>query len=191
MIDSVTISQAIAEHGMAVLAPLAVIEGPIVTVIAAYLASISLLDPYQVFVCVVLADLAGDSLYYAAGRLALQRLPQGLRARLGATPERIAALMQTFDDQGVRVVVIGKLTHAAGFAVLLAAGAARMAFIPFLLANLVATLPKSLALMVLGYVFGSAHVLIARWLSAGSAVILGVLVMTALGYVLYRRRLAA
>lgn len=188
MIETATISDVISTYGITILAPLAVVEGPIVTIVAAYLASLALLNPYQVFACVVLADLIGDSLLYVAGRVALQKLPTTLRQRLGATPERIDSLVGAFDQQGARMIVIGKLTHAAGFAVLMAAGAARMAFGPFLLANLAATLPKSLVLMAIGYAFGSAHVLIAQWISFGSAILFGVLALIAIAYLIYHKR---
>ena len=49
-------------YGIAILAPLAIIEGPIVTVIAAWLASLGLLNLWEVLICVILADLVGDSL---------------------------------------------------------------------------------------------------------------------------------
>ena len=50
--------------------------------------------------------------------------------------------------------VDGKLTHAVGFAVLLAAGAARIRISVFVFYNLLGTLPKSCLLVVIGYFFG-------------------------------------
>jgi membrane-associated protein len=114
-------------------------------------------------------------------------LPLPVRMRFGVSRRRMAVLMRTYRDNGVRVLVVGKLTHAAGFAVLVAAGAARMPFGTFVLANLLATIPKSLALVALGYLFGSAHALIAGWFSWGTVVILGIMLII-LAVVLYRRR---
>jgi membrane protein DedA with SNARE-associated domain len=48
--------------GLLLLFPLAVVEGPIVTVIAAYLASLGYLNIFAVFAVVVAADLVGDSI---------------------------------------------------------------------------------------------------------------------------------
>ena len=65
------ITSLISNHGLAILAPLSIIEGPIVTVIAAYLARQGLLVLWQVAICVIIGDLLGDLLYYSVGRGAL------------------------------------------------------------------------------------------------------------------------
>ncbi len=187
MTASAEIASIISSHGIAILAPLSIVEGPIVTVVAAYLASLHLLRLVDVIICVIIGDLVGDCILYWVGRGMLDWLPLSLRVRFGVSRRRMAVLMRTYRDNGVRVVVVGKLTHAAGFAVLIAAGAARMPFMTFVLANFLATIPKSLALVAVGYLFGSAHALIAEWFSVGSVVILaGLLVSVAV--LVYRKR---
>lgn len=189
MISGATIVSLISTYGIAVLAAIATIEGPIVTVIAAYLASQGLLVLWQVVVVVIAADLAGDCLHYAAGRGMLGWLPPRLRQRLGITEDRLDQLAHAFDRKGMRVLVIAKLTHVAGFAALLGAGAARMRFLPFFVANLLAAIPKSLFFVAIGYLFGGAHETIGRWLSIGSAVAL--LLLGAATVIYLRRRDAA
>ena len=177
MVAAADVLNLLSNHGIAILFPLAVVEGPIATVIAAWLASIGLLDLRQVLVCVIAADLVGDSFLYLVGRLGLDRLPYRWRVRLGLTNRRLKALTQAFHTKATRILVIGKLTHAAGFAVLIAAGAVRMRFLPFLAANFAATVPKSLALAALGYLAGSAYGRIADWIYWGSALVLGILIL--------------
>ena len=190
MTASAEIATIITNHGISILAPLAILEGPIVTVVAAYLASLHLLRLVDVIICVIIGDVIGDCILYFVGRGMLDWLPLSLRMRFGVSRRRMAVLMRTFRDNGVRVLVVGKLTHAAGFAVLIAAGAARMPFGTFVLANFLATIPKSLALVALGYVFGSAHGLIAQWFSLGSVVILaGVALIIAV--IIWRKRKSA
>src|SRR5258708_12893626 len=50
-----------------VLFPISIVEGPIVTVLGGFLASMGQLSVLWVFVVVVLGDLVGDSLYYFLG----------------------------------------------------------------------------------------------------------------------------
>jgi membrane protein DedA with SNARE-associated domain len=185
--DGAQIAAIIEAHGIAILAPLAVIEGPIVTVIAAYLSSLGLLDVIQVYLCVVIADVVGDCILYGLGRAGSGAVPPRLGLRLGLNRRRMAGLIRAYRDNGVRLLILGKLTHAAGFAVLVAAGAARMNILTFIAANLVGTIPKSLALVTLGYLFGSAHAVIAAWFSTGSAVLLALIVAAAGGWWLWRR----
>lgn len=189
MTESGDIVSVIATHGLWVLAPLSVMEGPIVTVIGGWLASLKLMNPVAVFVCVVIGDVVGDSLLYATGRgVRLDRLP--LIGRYLRIPRAtLVPLVRGFRDRGVRLLVLGKLTHAAGFAVLIAAGAARMNFALFALVNVLASIPKSLALMALGYGIGAAHAKVAQWLSWGSALVL-ILVVIGGAIWLWRRRAA-
>lgn len=167
-------------HGLAVLALLAVIEGPIVTVIAASLAAQGLLNGKEVIICVVLADLVGDSLLYGIGRGLLGKLSPRWRKRLGLSTEHIATLVSAFAGSGTQLLIAGKWTHAAGFAVLVAAGAAHMKYIRFVLVNLLATIPKSLLLFIVGYFFGTALIEPAGWLSSGALALGGIFALIVL-----------
>ncbi len=180
MTDHTQIIALIQSHGLTMLTALAVIEGPIVTVIAAWLASMSLLRVQDVFICVLLADLVGDTALYLAGRFAPSMLSASWARRLGLTRRRVARVVRSFRERGWRILVFGKLTHAAGFAVLVAAGAARMPFAEFLLVNLAATIPKVLVFMGIGYVLGSASSAVGEWLFVFSAAVIGIIAVVIL-----------
>jgi len=167
----------IAKHGLAVVAPVAILEGPIVTVIAAWLASQGLFDIWSVAIVVILADLVGDFALYGLGRGGLHRLPEPWRARLGLKRERLDALAAHFDEKGGRTLLLGKITHSAGAAVLVAAGLARMPALRFGWINLAATVPKSLLFVTIGYGFGAAYARIDNWISRASLILLGLIVL--------------
>ena len=172
-----TVTALIAKNGLAIVAPIAVLEGPIVTVIAAWLASRGLVDVWSVAIVVILADLFGDVLFYALGRWGLHRLPLRWRYRMGLSRGRLAQVAGHFKDRGGRTLVFGKLTHSAGAAVLVAAGLARMPMLKFFWVNLLATIPKSLFFVVIGYAFGAAYSQIDDWIARASLLLLGLLVM--------------
>jgi membrane protein DedA with SNARE-associated domain len=150
-----TLETLVRAHGLWLMFPLAVVEGPIITVIGGALARAGVLPVAGIYLVAVIGDLAGDAVMYGLGRLA-PWLPPRLRARLGLRPDRLDRLAAHFRVRGGITLVIGKLTHSAGFAVLVAAGAARMPFGRFLAINLAATLPKAAALLLLGYALGAA-----------------------------------
>ncbi|HHC30192.1 MAG TPA: DedA family protein [Rhodobacterales bacterium] len=149
--------QLMQSHGLWLLAPIAIIEGPIITVIAGYLAHLGAFSLGAAYVIVVLADLVGDALFYLFGRNGLGWLSPRWRNRLGLTEDRLAGLAEHFDAKGGRTLILGKLTHTLGALALIAAGMAHMRFVPFLWYNLVATLPKSLFFLALGYGLGAAY----------------------------------
>lgn len=175
MTDPTQILTLVSSHGLIVLTVLAILEGPIITVIAAWLASTGVLSLPGVFVCVVLGDLIGDTALYLAGRFAPGFLPPRWTRRMGLHPRRVAPLLRNFRDNGPRLLAIGKLTHAAGFAVLIAAGVARVPFGRFLAVNLMATVPKSMVFIALGYLAGSAFAAIGQWLFVASVVVIAVI----------------
>jgi membrane protein DedA with SNARE-associated domain len=149
----------LAVYGYAALLPLTAIEGPAVTVFAGFLAAQGLFDLAGVYAVAVLGDLIGDVMYYAVGRWASGRWmvqPKANRhgrwaARLH---QRVSVLAPRIRTRAGAMLLFGKLTHSAGFAVLLAAGAARVDLRRFLAFNLLGTLPKVLVLVLLGYWFG-------------------------------------
>jgi membrane protein DedA with SNARE-associated domain len=174
-------------HGLWLLFPLATIEGPIVTVLAAYLARLGHMNLVSIYVVVVVADLFGDLFYYWAGWFLHGSIPVRWRRRLGYDEARQKALEDHFRHSGGRTIVIGKLTHAAGIFVLFAAGSARMPFWRFMLYNTIGTLPKALFFLMLGYTLGAAYTAIDSWIFRGSIIILAVMLVGGILWFLHRR----
>lgn len=144
----------ISHYGYLAVFLLSLVEGPVVTIFAAFLVSQGVLDLKAVYATVVLGDLIGDLIYYAVGRWFIGRLPWRMGIRGRELRRRIDVLRSHIRAHAGRVLLFGKLTQSAGFAVLLAAGAARVRLDTFIFYNVVGTLPKSALFVVLGYFFG-------------------------------------
>lgn len=160
------------EYGLIIIAPVALLEGPVVSVSSGYLAKAGLIDWPQAFSVLVLADLLGDCIVYAIGRRGRARVALPWLAAWGVTQRRLAKVLRAFRTKGGRILAIGKLTHSAGFAVLLAAGMARMPFLRFMALNMLATLPKVAVFMGLGWWFGQIADRVGNWLLAGTILLL-------------------
>ena len=164
LFDLSTVLDLIESHGLLLIAPLALVEGPIVTVIAAWLASLGHLDLFAVAAVVILADLAGDVILYGIGRRGPALLPLRWRAWLRIDEGSIDALVDHYRHRGGRILIFGKLTHSLGALLLVAAGAARMPFGRFLAYNTLATVPKSLFFVGIGWGFGAALGRVDAWI---------------------------
>jgi membrane protein DedA with SNARE-associated domain len=159
-------SAALPVYGLAALFAAMVLEGPLATVLGAFLAARGLFGLGQIYLLALAADLSGDTLLYILGRLGripprLWRGTKGLRRR-----KRALWLQAHLHEHAARLLVTGKLTHALGFLVLIASGAARLPFLPFLGWNLLAALPKTALFTLAGY-FGGAfyqHIDFYLWL---------------------------
>ncbi len=137
-------------HGLWIMAPAALLEGPFVTIVAGALAAQGTLNLGGVILTALLADLVGDALLWLVGRFLRDRLPRRMARRINRTIP-----LADLRKHSVRILLFGKLAHSLGAAVLVAAGMARVPFVPFLLVNLVATIPKVTVLALLGWTFGA------------------------------------
>jgi membrane protein DedA with SNARE-associated domain len=164
--------------GLVILMPLSLLEGPIVSMVAGYLARLGLFDPLAVLVIAVLGDLVGDVALYLIGRKGRLVMRRRWLKRLKVSPAQLARLVRRFREQDVRLILFGKFTHYLGFAILLAAGVARMPFGRFLVACLIATIPKSAVLVAIGWTSGEAWSREDDWLFRVLAVALAALALS-------------
>lgn len=163
-----TIIQWLIHYRYFLLFPAAVIEGPIVTILAGFLASLDYFNLIVAYIIVVLADNVGDSLYYIIGRWGGRRFIDGWGRYLGISPERVVKIENHFENHPGKTLIIGKLTQVASFPTLVASGIANMPFKKFLWYTAIATMIKSFLLLVIGYFFGTAYATIDKYLNYGT-----------------------
>lgn len=175
-------------HGLWLVGPMAIIEGPIVTVIAAYLSKLGFMPILGVYIVCVFGDLVGDGLYYWIGRLGPAILPERWLTGLGMSEARKLALEGHFAEKGGRTLLVGKFTHSAGLPIMLASGAARMNFALYMWYNLIGTIPKTALFVTIGWFLGSAYSAIDTWIWRVSLALVIVLALGAL--VWWQRRRA-
>jgi membrane protein DedA with SNARE-associated domain len=138
-----------------ILFPLVVIEGPIVTIIAGFLASLGFLNPFIAYAVVVTGDLGGDILYYFAGRWWLKSAFNKIISFFHIGTKRVEKTEEALRKHKGEVLFFGKLSHVVGIFILFIAGHAEIPFGDYVWFNFLATLPKSLILLAVGYYFGS------------------------------------
>ncbi len=157
---TVTLDGFLVAHGSALILPLAVIEGPVVSVLSGFLSAQGYFVWYWVLCLLVCGDLIGDMIYYWVGRTGGGALA-GLGRRAGMDRILTPELRHGLTENATRVLVIGKWTHSIGCVVLIGSGMLRLPLPGFMLVNLLATLPKSAVLFGLGYFVGDDYPLLA------------------------------
>lgn len=150
------ISLSLAYYKYALLFPVVVIEGPIITIIAGLLVASGQLNFWLTFFVVILGDLLGDIFYYLLGRFSIEKIRSNWLRFAGLTPERVSAVVVHFGDHGGKTLFVGKLSHGIGTVFLVAAGLAKMPVLQFLWYDSLATIFKSFVLLCLGYYYGNA-----------------------------------
>lgn len=140
-------------HGSALILPLAVIEGPIVSTLAGFLSAQGYFPWLPALILLICGDLIGDVIYYWIGRTGRTPL-SGLGQRLGMRRVLTPELQRGLTQNAAKMLFIGKWTHSIGCLVLIGSGMLRLPLARFILVNLVATVPKSALLFSLGYFAG-------------------------------------
>lgn len=171
-----------------ILFPIMVFEGPVITIIAGFLVSLGYLDFIATYVLAVTADLIGDSLYYVAGRFGTDRFLERRSRRIKTMLDRVETVKEHFERHVGKTLVVGKLTHGAGGLILFAAGVFEIRFATFLLYNALGTLPKSLALLLVGYYFGHSYQRISSYLNDIALVTVVVVLLAVIAFFFYGSR---
>ncbi|MFH1186971.1 MAG: DedA family protein [Candidatus Levyibacteriota bacterium] len=170
-----------------ILFPVMVIEGPIVTIIAGFLSSLKLLNPILVYLVVVAADVIGDFIYYAIGRWGRERFIDRWGKYIGLSTSKIEKLEGHFERHTKKTLIFGKISHAFGAPILVAAGIVKMPLWGFLWFNFWVTLPKSFIFLMIGFYFGQAYVGLSKYLDYFSIGLLVAAVIIIFSYYAYNR----
>lgn len=167
--------------------PIAVIEGPIISVIGGLLSAKALLNGWIAYPVLVAGDVVGDIIYYLVGRFGGRQAAKRWGPILRFTPERLDAAEKHFEENGGKTLLLGK-TNAWGGVILVAAGISKMRFWKFVLYNLLGTMVKTLLLFLIGYYFGQAYDLINHYLGLAAAITTAVFTIIIVLYFYIRHR---
>jgi len=170
-----------------ILFPVMVIEGPIITIIAGFLSSLDFLNIFIVFPVIAIADLTGDFIYYAIGRWGREKFIDKWGHYLGIDKQRVEKLEDHFEKHRKKTLIFGKLSHAFGAPILVAAGIVKIPLGQFMWFNFLATVPKSLIFLTIGYYFGQAYVRLNKYLDYLSITLIVLAVLTIIIYYCYNR----
>jgi len=168
-----------------VIFPLAFFEGPIITIIVGFLSSLGYINIFFAYLTIVAGDLASDVMYFWFGNKGGSKFIAKWGRYFGITQQYAESLEKYFDKYAGKVLFLGKISHGIGTAFLVAAGLAKMPFIKFFFYNSLATLLKSLVLILIGYYFGYAFATINSYLQKIAVLSVNVGVTFFIAYLLY------
>lgn len=145
----------LAQHKYVAIFPIAVVEGPIITLISGFLISLNYLDPAPTFMVVVSGDLISDSFFYVVGRFGRATFERISWFRI--PEEKFKKLEERFKAHPMRTIALGKISYGLAGFFLMAAGASKIAYRKFLVYAAPPTALKSFSLLMIGYYSGRAY----------------------------------
>ena len=111
--------------------------------------------------------------------LGFAQAAEALRDRLGLNRARLYILARHFRNHGTRTLLLGKFTQAFGAPVLIAAGLGKLPIWKFTWVNFLATIPKSLVFVAIGYTIGAAYSRIDHWMGRASLLVIALVLVAA------------
>lgn len=161
--------------------PIAVIEGPIVSVISGFLSAHGLMSIFIAYAVLVSADIIGDALYYSIGRWGGRSFVHRWGKFFGIDENKVSKMEKYFKEHGGKTLLIGK-TQALGGLLLVAAGLSKMSFSRFMWFNIIGTFPKSAILLAIGFFVGSAYKMINSYLGYYAIIATSILLLALLAF---------
>jgi membrane protein DedA with SNARE-associated domain len=188
MIALASIIALLLEYKYALLFPIALVEGPMVSILGGFLASSHFLNVYLVLLVVLAGDLIFDSIYYGLGRYGGTRVIKKYGRYLRINRKQVTKLERHFHSHTGKTLFIAKFTHGLGWAVLFSAGVAKVPYKKFILNNFCSAALKSTVLVIFGYYYGYAYQRISEYFGYASYIFAGLAVILIITYLLVMRR---
>lgn len=140
-----------------ILFPLAIIEGPILAVIAGFLCANGLLNPYLAFPIIVCGDIIGDSIMYSLGRFGVPPSLKRFAKRMGFKADKINQVRAYFNANPNRTISLSKVALGIGFTGIYLAGNSKVPYKRFITICFLTSVAQFIIYMGIGLLFGGAY----------------------------------
>lgn len=178
-------------HGYLALYLISIIEGPIVTVLASFLASFSYLNVYVVFLIAMLGDLTGDLIYYSIGFFGKNKFLKKLIKIFKISENKILDVENFYEKHGGKSIIFSKFLQGMSIIVLVGAGASKMKLPKFLFFSISSSIIKTAILVFLGFYFGRFYTTIRNYFGVAGQIglITTILIITIIIFLkIYKKR---
>ncbi|PIU79558.1 MAG: hypothetical protein COS72_00115 [Candidatus Moranbacteria bacterium CG06_land_8_20_14_3_00_43_56] len=166
------------------------LEGPIITIISAFLASLGYFNIFIVFSLSVLGDVLGDIVLYFIGYFGGHKILLKAEKFLKIKESVIEKLREKFRQNGAKIIFYVKSTTGLCYITFILAGTTRMKLSKFVKYSILGGLFWSSFLVIVGYFFGYAAEQISEYIKYAGYIILTGAVMFFIGLTLYKKKQA-
>ncbi len=174
-------------YGYFAMLPLMTLEGPVVTLISAMLASMGAFFWPWVFVLSVLGDMLGDVILYWIGYKYGMHFVRKIGKHIGITESLVLRMEKYFTRHGGKTIFAVKSTVGLCWATFTAAGIVKMDFKKFLKYSFLGGIVWSGSLVAMGYFYGYLWKSMKEYISWAGWIITAVAVASFMGITLYKK----
>lgn len=141
-------------YGYWIMLPLMIVEGPVVTLISAILASLGAFNVFVVLFLSILGDMIGDVILYWIGYRFGMGFARNIGKYIGITEKLVLKMEKYFAKYGGKTIFLVKSTTGLAWATFVTAGIVRMDLKKFLKNSFYGGIVWSGFLVFVGYFYG-------------------------------------
>jgi membrane protein DedA with SNARE-associated domain len=172
--------------------PLAVIEGPFLSIALGYLVHAQYVNAYLTFLVLLAADILPDIFYYHLGKTGGRKVLEGkFFSKSKYTAENIKILEYLWHKHTRKTMFLGKLAYGIATMIIISAGIARLPLRTFVITSLPVGIFQIGILMLVGYHLGSSYVVAEKYIKYPGIAVAILVACVLVGYILLRKRIAA
>jgi membrane protein DedA with SNARE-associated domain len=179
---------AISLWGYPIMLVLMILEGPIVTIIAAFMASLGYFNVFFVLGLSVAGDVIGDIILYYIGYFGGQKILPKVERFLKISQPTVERLKQKFQENSGRIIFYVKSTTGLSYITFITAGTLKIRISKFITFSILGGLVWSSFLVIMGYFFGYAADKISVYIKYAGAMTISAAVIFFIGLTLYKRK---
>lgn len=154
-----------------------IIEGPIVTMAAAFLSSLGYFNFFAVLILSILGDIVGDIILYYSGLWGGRKFLEKIIKRFHINRNLVNKLENLFHKKGAKIIFYVKATTGLCWVTFFLAGVAKMKFKQFIFYSFLGGLFWSFFLVTIGYFFGYATEEAEKYLNNVGKIIFGLAII--------------
>lgn len=182
-----TIQSLLIAYKYEILFPLSTLEGPVAALISGFLWSISIFNFYIAFAILIAGEMTGDTIYYLIGRYGGRPFIKKWGHIFKINDKKIESTERHYKKHAGKTLIFAK-TQAIGAVFLAAAGLAKMPYLKYIFLNFIGSLIKTFILLLLGFYFGQAYVLINKYLGYYFLISVLLIIVFVVIYTLVKRK---
>jgi membrane-associated protein len=162
----------LAQYKYMLLFPLAILEGPIIAVVAGFLCINGFLNLFIVYPIIVAGDLIGDTICYFLGLWGVPGFIKKIAGWLGLNARTVDRARTYFNMNPFRTISLSKISPGVGVAGIYIAGNSRVPYRKFIAICLVTSLAQYCIYLGIGILFGHAYLKISRYLNYVASILI-------------------
>ena len=171
------ILQFISTYGYWIAIPVMIIEGPIITIVMGFLASLGLFNIFLVIALGVISDLISDTIYYWSGYHGGPKVLEKLKISQLHKNNSLKELKSRFDEHPGKIFFSVKVLTGLAHSTFVLAGVTRVKYLRTIKFAFPGGIVWSTGLAALGYYFGQNATDISKFLSRTGIILFCVLVV--------------